>query len=148
MRIIGHEQVKLQPPAQEELDRTYERLREIHGDAFGWDPPAVSGLERLPSNRMRQYVRTWINEWDLRRLDPSYEPEIEAATLEVDLSEDAELEGGEAEIEGDPLGDGEILGRPERTDQADLEVDDGSGHSLANDQGSWSRDRTGEHYTE
>jgi len=148
MRIIGHEQVKLQPPAQEELDRTYQRLREIHGDAFGWDPPAVSGLERLPSNRMRQYVRTWINEWDLRRLDPSYEPEIEAATLEVDLSEDAELEGGEAEIEGDPLGDGEILGRPERTDQADLEVDDGSGHSLANDQGSWSRDRTGEHYTE
>jgi len=46
---------------------------------------------------MRQYVRAWINEWDLRRLDPSYEPEIEAATLEVDLSEDAELEGGEAE---------------------------------------------------
>jgi hypothetical protein len=107
MRIIGHEQVKLQPPAQEELDRTYGRLREIHGEAFGWDPPGVSGLERLPSNRMRQYVRTWINEWDLRRLDPSYEPEIEAAILEVDLSEDAGLEGGEAEGEGDLLGDGD-----------------------------------------
>ena len=35
MRIIGHEQVKLQPPAQEELDRTHNRLREIHGEAFG-----------------------------------------------------------------------------------------------------------------
>jgi hypothetical protein len=97
MRIIGHEQEKLQPPAQEELDRTYQRLRQIHGEAFGWDPPAVSGLERLPSNRMRQYVRTWINEWDLRRLDPTYEPEIEARTLIVDLSEDAELEGSESE---------------------------------------------------
>jgi hypothetical protein len=95
MRIIGHEQVKLQPPAQEELDRTHNRLREIHGEAFGWDPPAVPGLERLPSNRMRQYVRAWINEWDLRRLDPSYEPEIEAGTLEVDLSEDAEIEDPE-----------------------------------------------------
>ena len=70
MRIISHEQVKLQPPAQEELDRTYARLQQIHGEAFGWDPPAVPGLERLPSNRMRQYVRAWINEWDLLRLDP------------------------------------------------------------------------------
>jgi hypothetical protein len=95
MRVIGHEQVKLQPPAQDELDRTHNRLREIHGEAFGWDPPAVPGLERLPSNRMRQYVRAWINEWDLRRLDPSYEPEIEAGTLEVDLSEDAEMEDPE-----------------------------------------------------
>jgi hypothetical protein len=111
MRIIGHEQVKLQPPAQEELDRTYQRLREIHGEAFGWDPPAVSGLERLPSNRMRQYVRAWINEWDLRRLDPSYEPEIEAGTLSVDLSEDAELEGSETEPDGEaPFKDGSAAG--------------------------------------
>ncbi len=111
MRIIGHEQVKLQPPAQEELDRTYNRLREIHGEAFGWDPPAVSGLERLPSNRMRQYVRAWISEWDLRRLDPSYEPEIEAGTLVVDLSEDAELERPESAHDSEtdtdhPLDDG------------------------------------------
>ncbi len=105
MRIIGHEQVKLQPPAQEELDRTYSRLREIHGEAFGWDPPPVSGLERLPSNRMRQYVRAWINEWDLRRLDPTYEPEIEAGTLVVDLSEDADLEGpGPDSVTGDARG--------------------------------------------
>jgi hypothetical protein len=62
---------------------------------------------------MRQYVRAWINEWDLRRLDPSYEPEIEAATLEVDLSEDAGLEGGEAEGEGDLLGDGDFGRRAE-----------------------------------
>ena len=67
----------------------------------------MSGLERLPSNRMRQYVRAWINEWDLRRLDPSYEPVIEAATLEVDLSEDARLEGGESDVEGDLVGDGD-----------------------------------------
>jgi hypothetical protein len=52
-------------------------------------------------------VRAWINEWDLRRLDPSYEPVIEAATLEVDLSEDAGLEGGESDVEGDLVGDGD-----------------------------------------
>jgi hypothetical protein len=111
MRIISHEQVKLQPPAQEELDRTYARLQQIHGEAFGWDPPAVPGLERLPSNRMRQYVRAWINEWDLLRLDPSYEPDIESAELDVDLSEDPELEGeapeepeAEQGLDGDDTG--------------------------------------------
>lgn len=97
MRVISHEQLKLQPPAQEELDRTYARLRQIHGEAFGWEPPDVSGLERLPSNRMRQYVRAWINEWDLVRLDPTYEPDIESAAIEVDLSEDSELEADDTE---------------------------------------------------
>jgi hypothetical protein len=93
MRIIEREQVPLQPPGQEELDRTYAKLKEIHGEAYGWAPPDVAGIERLPSNRMRQYVRAWINEWDLRRLDPVYQPEIEAPGLAVDLSTDTDLEG-------------------------------------------------------
>jgi hypothetical protein len=90
MRIIEREQVQLQPPGRDELDRTYEQLKQIHGEAYGWDPPDVAGLERLPSNRMRQYVRAWINEWDLRRLDPSYQPEITASGLVVDLSDEDE----------------------------------------------------------
>ena len=93
MRIIEREQVQLQPPGREELDRTYDQLKRIHGEAYGWEPPDVAGLERLPSNRMRQYVRAWINEWDLRRLDPGYQPEISAAGLDVDLGTDSELEG-------------------------------------------------------
>ncbi len=92
MRIIEREQVQLQPPGQEELDRTYGQLRQIHAEAYDWEPPDVTGLERLPSNRMRQYVRAWINEWDLRRLDPDYRPEMTAAELVVDLSEGADAE--------------------------------------------------------
>lgn len=92
MRVIERDQLRLQPPDRDELDRTYTKLKEIHGLAFGWDPPDVEGLERLPSNRMRQYVRAWINEWDLRRLDPSYVPDIAATEVLVDLSEDAALE--------------------------------------------------------
>jgi hypothetical protein len=46
---------------------------------------------------MRQYVRAWINEWDLLRLDPAYRPEISAAELAVDLSTDSELERREEE---------------------------------------------------
>ena len=72
MRVIERDQIRLQPPDRDELDATYAKLKQVHASAFGWDPPDVEGLERLPSNRMRQYVRAWINEWDLRRLDPSY----------------------------------------------------------------------------
>jgi len=104
MRVIERGQVRLQPPDRDELDRTYAKLKEIHATAFGWEPPDVEGLERLPSNRMRQYVRAWINEWDLRRLDPSYQPDIAAAEITVDFTEDASLEGGEAEGPGEPGG--------------------------------------------
>jgi len=77
-----------EPPGQDELDRTYALLKQIHAEAYAWDPPEVAGFERLPSNRMRQYVRAWINEWDLRRLDPAYRPETTTTELQVDLNED------------------------------------------------------------
>ena len=95
MRVIERDQVRLQPPDRDALDRTYAKLKAIHASAFAWDPPEVEGLERLPSNRMRQYVRAWINEWDLRRLDPAYEPDIAATEVVVDLTEDVDLEGAE-----------------------------------------------------
>ncbi|MGH7748907.1 MAG: BREX system ATP-binding domain-containing protein, partial [Candidatus Dormibacteria bacterium] len=97
MRIIEREQVPLQPPGRDELDRTYSQLKQIHGQAYAWDPPDVVGLERLPSNRMRQYVRAWISEWDLLRLDPGYQPEIRASELDVDLRTDSEIEGRDEE---------------------------------------------------
>ena len=41
---------------------------------------------------MRQYVRRWINEWDLLRLYPDYRPSIVADRFEVDYAEDPDLE--------------------------------------------------------
>ncbi len=92
MRIIDREMRLLTPPDEAELAAAYSRLKELHGAVFGWLPPDVSGLERLGATRMRQYVRTWINEWDLLRLDPSYRPETEVADLSSDYREDPDLE--------------------------------------------------------
>jgi hypothetical protein len=41
---------------------------------------------------MRQYVRAWINEWDLVRLDPSFRPETEVVEVGFSYDEQAELE--------------------------------------------------------
>ncbi len=41
---------------------------------------------------MREYVKRWITEWDLKRLDPEYTVEIEKTTLDQNYTEDAVLE--------------------------------------------------------
>jgi P-loop Domain of unknown function (DUF2791) len=92
MRLIERDMVLLQPPDTAELDRAYHRLKSLHAEAFAWDPPDVAGLERLAATRMRQYVRAWINEWDLVRLDPSFRPETEAVPVGVTYEEQPELE--------------------------------------------------------
>ncbi|MHB1710095.1 MAG: hypothetical protein ACYCV7_01645 [Acidimicrobiales bacterium] len=105
MRIIEREQIQMQPPGQDDLDRTYAQLRRIQSEAYGWAPPDVAGLERLRSNRMRQYVRAWINEWDLMRLDPDFEPEMTVAELATDWGEDDDLDPS-----GEPAGPGPSVG--------------------------------------
>ena len=85
-------QLLTQPDAAE-LGRAYAVLKALHGKAFGWQPLDVVGLERLSATRMRQYVRAWINEWDLVRLDPDYLPQTETAAVATGYAEDAELDG-------------------------------------------------------
>lgn len=92
MRHIEHDMVLLDPPDDAELDRAYAALRQLHGTAFGWSPPDVTGLERLGATSMRQYVRAWINEWDLIWLDPGYRPSTEAVDIISDYREDAALD--------------------------------------------------------
>jgi hypothetical protein len=91
MRIIDREMILLTPPDAAELDQAYRRLKQLHAEAFEWHPPDVAGLERLGANRMRQYVRAWINEWDLVRLDPRYRPDTEIVDLTYDYREDESL---------------------------------------------------------
>ncbi len=92
IRSLEREVLRLEPPDAAELDHAYATLKQLHGEAFGWNPPEVPGLERLGATRMRQYVRAWINAWDLVRLDPSFVPEAEAVELVVGYDEDEALE--------------------------------------------------------
>ena len=96
MRHIQRDLVRLVPPDGAELDRAYTILRKLHGDAYGWKPPHVPGLERLGATRMRQYVRAWINEWDLVRMDPAYRPSTKVVELESNYLEMAEDDDDDA----------------------------------------------------
>jgi P-loop Domain of unknown function (DUF2791) len=92
MGLIQNDMLLLDAPDDTELDHAYRRLRALHSKAFGWDAPDVTGLERLATTRMRQYVRAWINEWDLVRLDPSFRPDSQVSPVEFSYAEQPELD--------------------------------------------------------
>jgi hypothetical protein len=92
MRLIERDMLLLRQPDDAELGDAYHRLKALHAQAFGWAAPDVVGLERLGATRMRQYVRAWINEWDLVRLDPAFTPQTEVAVLATSYAEQPDLD--------------------------------------------------------
>jgi hypothetical protein len=97
IRLIEQESEALIRPYEPMVDALYERLRELHGSAYSWSPPPVSAVEKLSSTRMREYVRGWITEWDLRRLYPEAQLDIEIMDVRQTYEEDQELESSVAD---------------------------------------------------
>ena len=91
MQIIQHERVALKLPNDTVIQQTYEKVKSIHAMAYRWEPPEVSSIEQLGTTRMREYIKGWITEWDLTRLDPGYHVEIEATEMKQDYTEDPNL---------------------------------------------------------
>ncbi len=91
MRLIERGVLPLAPPDDDMLANLYIRLKGIHSDAYSWDAPEIShgiGGRRV----IRSFVRRWINEWDLRRLYPELEPDIEETEFTLNYGEDKDLE--------------------------------------------------------
>ncbi len=92
MRIIQRERTPLKTPDSAIVEQTYDKVRSIHAQAYDWQPPQVLSVERLGTTRMREYVKGWITEWDLKRRDPGYKPNIEVTELRPDYTEDPNLQ--------------------------------------------------------
>jgi len=91
MRLMQREKVRLKAPDVQAIQQTCDKVRAIYGEAYGWQPPPVS-VERLGITSMREYVKRWITEWDLTRLDPNYIVELEQSAMRQNYTEDATLE--------------------------------------------------------
>ncbi|GAB6274281.1 MAG: DUF2791 family P-loop domain-containing protein [Peptococcaceae bacterium] len=92
IRVIQNEFKLLKAPDKDVLAQTYEKVQSIHARAYEWSPPPVQPTGHMTSTRMREHVKRWITEWDLKRLYPDYKPEIEVTRLEQDYTEDKNLE--------------------------------------------------------
>lgn len=92
IRMIQKESLPLDSPTKEQIHETYGKIKEMYGKAFDFEPPELSIEYAEASKGMRQYVRRWIQEWDLKRLYPYYSPDIEEKEIKMDYEEDAALE--------------------------------------------------------
>ena len=110
IRFIEEEGEGLTRPYEPMVDALYEHLRKLHGSAYSWTPPPVEAVEKLSSTRMREYVRGWITEWDLRRLYPEADLDIEILDVRQTYDEDQEFESSF-------IDEGEALGKPEADDE-------------------------------
>ncbi|RMH32672.1 MAG: hypothetical protein D6690_13325 [Nitrospirae bacterium] len=102
IRHIDTSRVPLARPYDKLIEETYDKVRVMHGSAYHWEAPPLDRGEQLTSTRMREYVRGWITEWDLRRLYPGEAVEIEFTKMQQNYSEDAEFEVSD---EGEPSHD-------------------------------------------
>lgn len=94
MQLLEQLCLPLARPTDENVNATIEMLRKVYGRAYEWDAPS----HLVPTggagfrNRMRYKVRSAINEWDLRRLDPTYKPNIAMEEFDRSYEEDTSLE--------------------------------------------------------
>jgi hypothetical protein len=101
MRIIQRERIPLKAPDDTVVERTRNKIRSVYASAYDWEPPTVSSINGLVSTRMREYVKGWITEWDLKRLDPEGHVDIEITEMKQDYTEDPNLHvSSEEEHEG------------------------------------------------
>lgn len=93
MRLIERGLQPLDDPDDATLSALYDKLKGIHSLAYSWDAPDIApGIARTRRPRIRSFVRRWINEWDLRRLYPELEPDIEVTEVQFKYEEDTALE--------------------------------------------------------
>ena len=101
MRLLEQGVRNLAEPDGDMLLNLYCQLKTIHSEAYGWEAPEIDhDIGRGVPASIRRYVRRWINEWDLRRLYPDTEPEIEATELTFSYEEDTTLERAHSEDDG------------------------------------------------
>ena len=91
MRTIETAVHKLDAPTPDALAKHLDAIRLLYARSYGWTPPPTEPGEERAGKTMREYVKTWITDWDLRRLY-SVRAEITTEKTATDYTENLDLE--------------------------------------------------------
>ena len=81
----------LSAPSEDKLRSSLDRVRQLYRESYGWGPSSSDIGERRAGKTMRQFIKSWITDWDIQRLYGTKE-RIETDTIASDYSENADLE--------------------------------------------------------
>jgi len=80
----------LHPPAEADLLRHAETLRQAYASAYGWEAPPLPVGERRANRTIRHHIRGWITQWDVLRLQ-GRATGLELSCLPPNYGESADL---------------------------------------------------------
>jgi hypothetical protein len=83
--------VRLAAPDESALHAAQDRIADLYYDAYRWRPGALAIGERLAGKSIRQYIKSWITEWDIERLYGE-RTMIDVETIKIGYGESTELE--------------------------------------------------------
>ncbi|WP_447970467.1 BREX system ATP-binding domain-containing protein [Nitrospira sp. M1] len=95
MNLVESRRIPIEAPTEPLIQQTHQTVRSLHVQAHNWrdwdHSAVVPHIEVLPGTRMREYVKSWITELDLKRLTPDEVVEIEVDNLKSHYEEDRVL---------------------------------------------------------
>ena len=91
MDEIERNLLRIRQPSEEDLAQVLETLSRVYATAYDSEPARLP-VSFKADKQMRHYVRSWITTWDLNRVAPAYDPDIEVEPVSDDYTEDELLE--------------------------------------------------------
>lgn len=91
MDAIETQQHMLAAPNEIRLRDGLGKVAALYQEAYDWESPDIGIGERRAGGTMRQYIKSWITEWDIRRLLDS-KTAIDIESLPPDYTENSDLE--------------------------------------------------------
>lgn len=85
--VLNH---RLLPPTSADLLACHDKVRAMYQDAYRWAAPPLPSPERTSSRTVRQYIKGWITQWDLQRLD-GHAVQLISDGIASNYAEDASL---------------------------------------------------------
>jgi len=97
VRFIEWDSTSLRELTEVRVEEAYHKVRQLHRAVYGDNQKSLpQAYELQPTvlsgKRMREWVKSWVTEWDLKRLLSSEHVDIEIRSVKLGYQEDKTLE--------------------------------------------------------
>ena len=94
MKLLQLQRISLGLPSTETIQEVHQIVRRLHLKGHGWhmwDHGSEDVVKTVAGTSMRKHVKSWVTEWDLLRLFPGEECEIEVSSWKPSYEEPQDI---------------------------------------------------------